>query len=828
MNHFPVISITRNKNIFEALAGIKLVSILHGHLLLTSSASVGSNSSAVPQLDRMNPKNLHIARESLLQALASLTSDITLELHINTTPNLSLRARSRLAINLFLRTCAESEEEAKESLIRNYLVLMPLLAAHATEAEFSPIGTLEELVAGGDSTTFSQAQSIERRKETLTLIAPNKRAAIGFGVHRHDAPEPDMAVQHVFPWQPSPEDWSALIMTMLSQMEPVKIIVRLRSIPVQDEFFIRLRETIQTCDAFLKWKGADNSDCLSLQAQQLRNESMRQLGRFTEGCFTLGVFLLYHTPALSALSHIIGKAVTGLYSGLDEKHLWTGGFTHQDVAIWDVIRAEYFPDHEPFTVAEAACAFRLPSPPLAELPGLPIKRSRTSIGLLPCETSPLLKTVTLAVNEHQGMRQIIEMNADDRMRHTFIAGATGTGKSTFMESLVLQDIVAGRGLTVIDPHGEMVDSIIGKIPEGRRDDVIVWDLLDNERPIGFNLLQWKTIAERDIIIDELYMSMHHLYDFKQTGGPIFESNFRGMIKLLMGDKPRKDFIPTIVEFPLCYLESNFRTYLAKGIEDQQILDFVKELERTGGDASLANLSPYITSKFSRFTQDITIKRILGQARTRIDFEQIMNQGKILLLKLGKGRFGSVTSALLASQIVSRFKHAAMKRGEMAPTERRDFFLYVDECHNLPAENFMELLAEARKYRMGLVLSTQYTAQLTQSKFESNDNLLAAILGNVGTLVLFRLGNEDAVKLEQVVLPCFQTRDLIGLPNWCGYMRLQMNNQAVPPFSFKTILDDIPFDSDRAQSLTKLSRLKFGRDCTLVDAEIMGRRSPWVE
>jgi DNA helicase HerA-like ATPase len=224
--------------------------------------------------------------------------------------------------------------------------------------------------------------------------------------------------------------------------------------------------------------------------------------------------------------------------------------------------------------------------------------------------------------------------------------------------------------------------------------------------------------------------------------------------------------------------------LKHSIKDPQISDFVKELEQTGGEASIENLSPYITSKLSRFTHDITLRRIVGQEKTSFDFNEIMNKGKILLVKLGKGRFGATVSALLANQIVTRFKLAAMKRGDMPHKDRRDFFLYVDECHNLPSENFMELLSEARKFRMGLVLATQYTAQLGSASQKEN-NFLSAILGNVGTILIFRLGQEDAVKLSPALHPSFSSLDIVGLPNWQGYARLQMSNEPTPPFSFRT-------------------------------------------
>jgi hypothetical protein len=270
------------------------------------------------------------------------------------------------------------------------------------------------------------------------------------------------------------------------------------------------------------------------------------------------------------------------------------------------------------------------------------------------------------------------------------------------------------GLAAVDPHGDLVEGVLAKIPKHRLDDVIVFDLMDRERPLGFNILQWDTVEERDLMIDELYLTIDRMYDMKSTGGPIFEEYFRGALKLLMGDKPRQGFVPTLLDFVTCFLSREFRKWLSKSITDPQVKDFSEEIERAGGDARLDNVTPYINSKLNRFVNDTTLQLIIGQERTAFDFEDIINSGKILLVKLGKGRFGPVTRALITNQLVSRFKLAAMKRGEMEYDQRRHFMLYVDEAGSLPSENFMELLAEARKYRLGLVLGTPYTGQLSQS------------------------------------------------------------------------------------------------------------------
>ena len=432
----------------------------------------------------------------------------------------------------------------------------------------------------------------------------------------------------------------------------------------------------------------------------------------------------------------------------------------------------------------------------------------------------------LFVNSHQGGRQPVYQSVEDRMKHCFVLGQTGTGKSTLLESMILQDIHAGRGLAVIDPHGDLVEPILGKIPKERSRDVIYFNMLDREYPPGFNLLEWRTLEERDMIVDDLYLTLDRLYDMRETGGPMFESHFRNMIKLLMGDRKNPLFVPTLLEFSLCYRDRKFRRWLKEQIHDPQVLDFITQAEDTRGDADLDNVSTYITSKFNRFVQDTTLKRIIGQEKTSLDFEGIMNSGKILLVNMGKGRFGPVVSSLLANQLVTKFKLAAMKRGDMPSEKRRDFFLYVDEAHNLPVENFMELLSEARKYRMGLIMATQYVAQL-KGRLQGQD-LLSAVMGNVGTLLFFRVGQQDAPVLAPMLQPRFNSLDLVNLPDWQGYSKLQLGRSNVQPFSFVTEKDDSPCSQARARQNRNFSRTKYGTYYKEVDEQIAARRERVLE
>ncbi|MCF6290959.1 MAG: type IV secretion system DNA-binding domain-containing protein [Desulfobacterales bacterium] len=817
-SHFPAVHVTRDGAMHEAMAGLAMRSILKADLL-DKPGDGADRHGASEQVKKQ--QFLQARRESLLHSLSGLGPGITLELHFDARPDLANIAKSCFPITLFIRCKGKNVERIKEKILSFYLSLRPILASHLLEAEFVPLVEAGEMYELWQGNLLHHAASIRRRREILTLEAPLKKTAIGFEARTLPGNTP-LTVHHVYPWTASFDDWSNLVNTMISQLDPVKIIVRVTPGRLPEKYRARLVETIATCDRFLGSFGEDNST-LRFQADLVRKVSLQQLAKLSETSFHMGLYLLAAQPVDHCLANILGKAVTRIQSEQSGCSLLMGGFEIRKTSVPVVQRVNYYADLEPYSLTEAACAFRLPSPPTTDIPGLSVSRSRTSLALLP-DHDGQDGSVVLGINEHQGVSQKIRVGADDRMRHIAIFGQTGTGKSTLLEHLILQDIRAGRGMAVIDPHGDMVDSLVGKIPENRINDVILFDFLERQRPIGFNLLEWHTIEERDLIIDELYLTLDRLYDMRMAGGPVFESNLRGMLKLLMGDRKRKGFTPTLLEFSRCYLDRDFRLWLKESIDDPTTHDFLQELERTGGEASLANLSPYVTSKFSRFTHDSSLRRIVGQEKTAIDFEAIMNRGNILLLKLGKGRFGAEVGGLLVNQIVSRFKLAAMKRGEIRPEARKDFILYVDECHHLSPENFIELLAEARKYRLGLVLATQYTAQLTKTSTAGRDDLLAAILGNVGAIVAFRLGKDDAERLEPVFYPHFQARDIIGLPNWHGYISAGINGESIPPFSFRGIRDETLFQPKTESKIIISSMSQYGREASEVDRKIRQRRS----
>jgi Helicase HerA, central domain/Type IV secretion-system coupling protein DNA-binding domain len=821
----PHISSHKVENDFEACCAVRVASLLNSELLRDyhyGSADERSTTS----FSKLNPRHLQNAREMLLSAMAPMTGT-TFEIRITVIPDLLHKAQGDIDMFLMIRSSGESEAIAKENAAECFLALFPILVTYLPEADLKLIKSSEELEQCRSPFDINKAAVILRRIQDIPLVSvvvPNNVGFIGADDRLYG--KQDVVLKHMSPWIPSFDDWGRLLEILTGQLEPTMLLIRLRSRTDESKEKERLTQIVELCEAALA--GVENDEfALRKTVSMFEEQIVTRLESLNHPCFDVAALISSGRRVPAALAAAFGTAISGRHMGGEEPTWLQGGHDIKQLEESNFMAANYFPEESPFSIGEATCAFRFPSPPSRDIPGLPVQRFRANLAMLPPELDESPASIRLFLNEFQGMSQPVHIDPDDRMRHCYIMGQTGTGKTSLMENMIVQDIVAGRGLAVVDPHGDMIDNILNRIPRERAADVIVFDLLDRERPLGFNLLQWRTIAERDLIIDSLYQHMDHMYDLRLTGGPMWESYFRGMLKLLMGDSQRPGFTPTILEFKRCFTDRKFRHWLLDSISDQQVKDFVTEAEEAGGEATLANMAPYVSSKWSRFINDISLQRIIGQDETSFDFDNIMSEGKIFLVKLAKGRFGPEVSALLANMLVSRFQTAAMKRGEMPIDKRRDFYLFVDEAHTMPSQIVTELLSEARKYRLGLVLATQYCSQLGNVS-GSGDDLLAAVFGNVGSLITFRTGSQDAEMLAKGFAPYFSSLDIMSLPNYFGYARMNLSNQAMTPFSFRTELDKTPEDVELARRIRTISRLKYGQDCNIVDATISRRLHSWED
>ncbi len=418
--------------------------------------------------------------------------------------------------------------------------------------------------------------------------------------------------------------------------------------------------------------------------------------------------------------------------------------------------------------------------------------------------------IQLGENIYRNVKMPVYMAPEDRRRHLYIIGQTGTGKSTLMENMIRQDIARGYGVAVIDPHGDLVEHVLGYVPKERAEEVVYFDPSDTARPVGLNMLDAGTPAEQDFAVQEMITIFYKLFPPEMIG-PMFEHNMRNAMLTLMADRASPG---TLVDIPRIFTDDAFVQEKLKSVTDPLVRAFwEKEMKKTT-DYHKSEMLGYLISKVGRFVENSMMRNIIGQARSGFDFSQIMNTGKILLVNLSKGKVGEVNSSLLGLVIVSKLQMAAMRRAEMEAGERRDFYLYIDEFQNYTTDSIATILSEARKYRLNLVMAHQFIKQL-------RDEIRDAVFGNVGSLISFRVGADDAEFLEKQFEPVFNQGDLINIDNFHAYIKLLIRNRATAPFNMQ-IIPPVLGDASRVDTLRSLSRLKYGRDREEVEEEIYAR------
>ena len=418
--------------------------------------------------------------------------------------------------------------------------------------------------------------------------------------------------------------------------------------------------------------------------------------------------------------------------------------------------------------------------------------------------------IILGKNVYRQLETLVRLKQNDRRRHLYTIGMTGTGKSTFFESMILQDIRQGNGVAVFDPHGELVEGLINKIPKERAEDIIYFNPADTKRPMGLNLLEWKTKEQKDFLVQEAVQIFYKLFDPQGQGfiGPQFEHWMRNAALTLMEYKDGG----TLIEIPKLFTDDAFREERISHVKDDVVKAFWTQQMAKTADFHKSEMYNYFISKFGRFMTNVTMRNIIGQPKSAFDFREVMDSGKVLLVNLAKGEIGEINSNLLGMIMVARLFTAALSRSDIEEKDRRDFYLYVDEFQNFATDTFASILSEARKFRLNLNITNQYIAQIPEV-------IRDAIIGNVGSLAAFRIGVPDAEFMAKEFEPIADQNDLNSIDAFNAYIKILIDNAPTKPFSMQTIKDETKENEPLGKAILELSRLKYGRDVSIVEAEV---------
>lgn len=736
---------------------------------------------------------------------------------------------------------------------------LTLLRASFPEYWFEPITKASEL----DELRMEPRHVCEilRREDDIALYVPFQRSGrrrIGFLADDSPAPVPGPQatgdVHFVFPFAPTSDTTARLGRLLTLHPEPLAVSFRLKPTTLsggEEDAFRRLLGSLEAVRTLPSAGAAgapieEYADLLTLMKEQagaLSDVVTLQMTRLIDTAFEFSIQVASESLIPPAVVQELGVVITrpaaepvdsGPYLADSRRAPFlVGGYTRAclDGAALDDARqafenldvVESVPSSGPRELsrwrrlcspAEAVSFFRFPLPGSQDYPGIETLKSRTGLAADSVPSSGLI----LGTSRCPTAERIVGLGDDDRRRHLYAVGQTGTGKTTFFESMILQDIRAGRGLCVMDPHGDLVERLLGRIPAERLDDVVYLDPSDAGHPVGLNLLEWNTQDERYFLVQELNAIMMAIAENPDFAGPVFQHYIRNFALLLTSNA---DDPGTLVDLPRLYTDKSLPDRWLPHVTDPMVRQFWVEEWPKISDFHRSEHMVWVLSKFGPLVGDRLVRNLVGQARSTINIAEIMDNRRILLVNLAKGRLGETCSRMIGMIVVARIMSAALQRVNRPESQRTDFHLYVDEFQNVATLSFSNLLSEARKFGLSLMLTNQFFSQVDSATWARSyhGQVSRAILGNVGTFVTFRVGPEDADLMERFVTPDFQRTDLMNLPNFRACVSTLVNGAKTRAFTMDTHLDPTPWDPRIADDARYRSRQRCGRPVDQVEAEI---------
>lgn len=779
------------------------------------------------------------------------------EIRIISEPDAKVSARGRMSVFLLGRLDGCSPVLAN----RYALEFHRMFSSSFPEYESELVKSDE---VAGVLTPFPATYVVElaRRvgREPLNTLRPRFRQHRNLGFSLNELPEPDKtqsgddgAIVHLFPFVPTGAPFNNLFRLLLLEPNPISISLRLQPTKLSQAEGDYLERVIVECERHSQVSlGGSSVDDLSTLHPTLREKATAQqhhLSRLLFGLRNSAALMTIHIASTSTISSFVPEMVGGLITqpAGGSKATLSNGIAEYLAGGYEVIVPEKLSgavaalgdlgmtlpvnplmpggaERIPylFDSVEATAAFRLPSISNDELMGVNTRSWRSA----PPPRDLPETGVLLGESNEPGTSREVRISPEDRLRHTYLVGQTGTGKSTMLRTMILDDIRAGEGVCVLDPHGDLYKDLLGRIPADRMDDVILVDPTDLDYPVGINLLEYSSETERFFIIQELtaIITRTMMDSFGDAAmnmmGPIFFQHLRMNLFLAMSDPEHPS---TLMDFYQIFQESGFwRRWLplrsSDPLLDQWVTNVLPEMDYLRQGSEGASMGGWVSSKFESFLFDPMLRNIFGQKQSTIRFREAMDTGKILLVNLAKGSLTEPNSRFFGMIVLAQLQAAALGRVNIPEAERRPFYLYVDEFQSVATEGFITMLSEARKFGLGLVLANQFVSQI------KNDKIMASILGNAGSLVCFRLGETDAELMEKEMSPTISRHDLLNIPNWHAYISTLAHNQTVRPFEIRTVKEQGTRDEARALEVKARSRRNYGRDREAVTESLIRRKA----
>jgi hypothetical protein len=793
-----------------------------------------------------NPENIMAVHRRNLSRFLSMFKEtdrkILLAIRSIVIPYQSNQEGGHIKITLIVKfQCKGREKDYQTEAEKLCSATKMMLRSNFDYYTWSEIGDPNELDSLLNPINWDDAflGEIRRKQENVILDISANSDPLGFAKsnqHSQNKANPN-SINFIHPFSPYARGLEQLFHNLIqgSQIIVLTSMIEPTALSEADKKF--LQDQIAYAEGYMPQK-TSSVRVFENRAKSMSRELLKQYLMLNESCFFLTFTIGATQPIDPMILESIGVSITepfGFYQRNDDTFQFIGGHNvyipEPGSALKNSQRRMAFlshhvdgsicaPDEQShlkflFDNVEATNMFYLPINIYLDLPGLDshqkIERSIPhAVAALNTGSRP---TIRLGTNQYFGFQQDVQILDEARQQHTYIVGQTGTGKTTLLKTMVQADLKSGKGLAVIDPHGEMYQDLLCMIPENRQKDVVLLDPSDREFPVGFNLLEVGNEEEREYIIKEMrailkrYISEYFVLNSGEYYGPVFWQHVQNNMLLATSDIENPS---TIIEFLNIFQSEGFwKRWLPLKWTNPILTNWIEEglpntrYNRTNNDG--ARMGDYFSSKFLDFVNDPRLAMIFAQPYSTIDFDEIITKNKILLVNLSKGLLGEASSSMLGMILMAKLNIAFMNRRKLAGNGSKlpPFYLYVDEFQSIATENFSILLAEARKFGLGLVLANQYIRQITDYKIRD------AIFGNVATIIAFRLGIDDAQIIESQFLPEFNFRDLCNLPNYSAVMRTNIDGKRTSPCNLQTVLPEISQQNNHKEKIVQYSREQYG-------------------